>query len=106
MMPSEPPRPGGNNIYSCIEVEESVNSEIKEMPYAGGETENELIKHVNSKQYFRMMKRRIKKTMDKFAKGVPVEEKSDKKKYLHESRHKHALKRARGKDGKFLASNF
>lgn len=34
-----------------------------------------MIKHVNSKQYFRMMKRRIKKGMQKFLKGQGTQEK-------------------------------
>ena len=72
-------------------------------------------KHVNSKQYFRMMKRRIKKVMDECRlkelrgkgelKGEEAGTAKEKPKYIYESRHKHALLRLRGKDGKFLASN-
>ena len=79
-IPNEPPRPG-NNLYSCIESEDSGNSEIKEVPYVGGQVEDKVIKHVNSKQYFRMMKRRIKKGMQKFLKGEESDEKKEGKKY-------------------------
>lgn len=74
------------------------------MPFVAAETEAKVIKHVNSKQYFRMMKRRIKKGMEKMLKGEEAPE-SKRKKYMHESRHNHAASRPRGKDGKFLASN-
>ena len=105
-MPNEPPRPG-NNLYSCIESEQSESSNIKEVPFVAPDSEAKLVKHVNSKQYFRMMKRRIKKSMQKILKGEDGEEKDGEKKgYMHESRHKHAVSRPRGKDGKFLASKY
>ena len=103
-LPNQPPRPG-NNLYSCIQSEHSEESVIKQVPFVSTEVENKMVKQVNSKQYFRMMKRRIKKGMQKIMNGEQTEM-NDRKKYLHESRHKHAMKRLRGKDGKFLASNF
>lgn len=67
-LPNEPPRPG-NSLYSCIESEQSEESVIKEVPFVSPEVENKMVKQVNSKQYFRMMKRRIKKGMEKIMKG-------------------------------------
>lgn len=59
------------------------------------------------------MKRRIKKVMEEYKmnelKGgrpePPAQQDKQKKNYIYESRHLHASRRLRGKDGKFLASN-
>ena len=56
---AEPPRPPAS-IYNCIESDEEAQGDIREVEYV--QTEGEA-KHVNSKQYFRMMKRRIKKVI-------------------------------------------
>lgn len=53
------------------------------------------------------MKRRVKKGWEKISKGLNQEnetEKQKRKKFMHQSRHNHAVARPRGKDGKFLAS--
>jgi hypothetical protein len=67
-MPNEPPRPA-NSLYSCIESDSSENSDIKEVPYLPNETEPKMVRHVNQKQYFRIMKRRVKKGLQQVAKG-------------------------------------
>jgi hypothetical protein len=59
---NEPPRPS-TSIYNCIESDQEDQGEIREVEYVQNETE---AKHVNSKQYFRMMKRRIKKVMNEY----------------------------------------
>ena len=64
---NEPPRP--NNIYSCIENGDSDAEQIREVPYLLHEGENKLAKRVNEKQYFRIMKRRVKKGLKKFIEG-------------------------------------
>ncbi|KAK0396596.1 hypothetical protein QR680_001779 [Steinernema hermaphroditum] len=56
--------------------------------------------YVNAKQYNRILKRRLTRAKLEQQGLIPKE----RRKYLHESRHKHALKRQRGEGGKFDSS--
>ena len=61
--------------------------------------DNEYI-YVNCRQYYRILKRREKRKKLKELYNIND---NIKKNYMHESRHKHAMNRERGKRGRFLS---
>ena len=69
---------------------------IQRLPMGGSEMLEEEPLYVNAKQYHRILKRRQARAKLEAEGRIPKE----RKKYLHESRHLHALKRVRGEGGR------
>ncbi|EYC15189.1 hypothetical protein Y032_0037g3371 [Ancylostoma ceylanicum] len=98
---SKPNMSHGSAPVLQIADDEEISSETTYMVVSAPVTKEEEPLYVNARQYHRILKRRAARQKLEAEGRLPKK----RQKYLHESRHQHALARVRGEGGKFDKGN-